>query len=235
MISNSTSLDPTQISVPLPRLATFIRQVTHDVRNSLNAMDLQASFVAELVTDAEAVEEVRRIRQGIQQSARDLQALSGKFWTSKPNPIPYEARILVEDFCDRMAKRESDFATGVQWTVTLGDENIEIDIEMIFAAFAEIFFNAFQNREGSDPIQASASLEGGKFLLRVSETKVGVPSDPTFWGKEPFVSTRRGAYGLGLFRARGIIAAHGGEYTVAHDPERALLVTRVMLPLANSE
>ena len=33
------------LKVPFERIAKFVRQVTHDVRNGLNAMDLQAAYV----------------------------------------------------------------------------------------------------------------------------------------------------------------------------------------------
>ena len=35
-------------AIPLPRVVNFVRQITHDVRNGLNAIDLQAAFIAEI-------------------------------------------------------------------------------------------------------------------------------------------------------------------------------------------
>ena len=36
-----------------PRLAAFMRQHTHDVRNGLNSLDLETSFLEEFVNDDE--------------------------------------------------------------------------------------------------------------------------------------------------------------------------------------
>lgn len=233
---NKPESNPTeQLEVPFDRVATFIRQVTHDVRNNLNAMDLQAAYVVELVTDAEAVEEVRRIRSHIQQAAKQLQALSANFWVSSPNLVTYSAAIFVEDLQDRLAKMHPDHAPKVKWTVNLDEKMVSLDLEMIFTGIAEVFENAFQFKEGEAPIEAEAREEGGKFVIELQEPKTKIPSDPERWGREPFLSSRRGAYGLGLYRARRIFAEHGGELRFTHDSGRNLLSSKIVLPFAANE
>src|SRR4051812_10291660 len=116
MTESSTS---ETLTVPFSRVSSFIRQVTHDVRNNLNSIDLQAAYLAELVTDAETLAEVRRIRALIQTSARHLQALSANFQAPSPNMVAYTARILIEDLRDRLTKIFPETATDVTWTVDL--------------------------------------------------------------------------------------------------------------------
>ena len=101
------------ISVPLPRVAGFIRQVTHDVRNGLNSMDLQAAYLAELITQPEAVEELRRLRGLIHSTARQLQSVSANFWTATPSFVTYSARILIEDLQDPEDVSRGGFAGGM--------------------------------------------------------------------------------------------------------------------------
>lgn len=224
-----------QLQVPFDRVATFIRQVTHDVRNNLNAMDLQAAYVVELVADPEAVEEVRRIRSHIQQAAKQLQALSGNFWVAPPNLVTYSAKIFVEDLQDRLAKMHPDQAPKVKWTVQLDEKMVSLDLEMIFTGIAEVFENAFQFKEGDGALEAHVREEAGKFVIELLEPKTTVPSDPQRWGREPFLSSRRGAYGLGLYRARRIFAAHDGELSFSHDSGRNLLSSKIVLPFAANE
>lgn len=223
------------VNVPFSRISGFIRQVTHDVRNGLNAMDLQAAFVAELVDDPEASEEVKRLRAQIQQTARALQAISTNFWMSEPHPVSYSAQIFVEDFVDRLRRNFPEDAPSVEWQFQFGEELVAIDIEMIFAALSEIFRNAFQFREEGGSISAHAFVEDDRFILEITESKTTAAPDPQSWGLEPFVSTRRGAYGLGLFRARMLIAAHEGTIDFLPDSERAYLKVRVSLPLARPD
>jgi K+-sensing histidine kinase KdpD len=222
-----------EIQVPFQRVAGFVRQVTHDVRNGFNAMDLQAAFLLELATDPESTEEIKRLRAQISQSANALKVLSANFALSPPNFIAYGAAIFIEDFRDRLLKLAPGKAAQVEWTVHLEQEEISIDIEMIFNALAEVFKNASQFAEPGSAIAARAFAENDRLILEISEGKAAVSGNPENWGREPFVSTRRGGYGLGLFRARMIISTHGGDIHFAHDAQRALLTTRITLPFAH--
>jgi K+-sensing histidine kinase KdpD len=206
--------------------------VTHDVRNGLNSIDLQAAYLAELISDAESKEELTRLRSLVQNTARQLQALSSNFWTSGPNFVTYSAKILVEDLQDRLKKNFPEKAGHIDWTVDLAEEVVSVDIEMLFGALHRIFDNAFLFTKPDERIAAHARIEDDRFVLEILEPKEAVASEPSTWGEEPFVSTRRGGYGLGLFRARGFLAVQDGELHIVHDSGRALLSTRVSLPLA---
>ena len=218
--------------MPFDRVAGLVRHLTHDIRNGLNTLDLQASFLQEIVTDPEASPEVKRIRSMISSTAKTLQAFSATFWLSEAHPIAYSAKIFAEDFQSRLSSVLPEQAADITWTEALDDSSIEIDIEMIFRAFSEFFKNAFHFREKGRPISARISSEGGRFVLELREGKSAVPSPPETWGCEPLVSTRRGGFGMGLFHARRILAAHQGKVEYTFDPDAETLTTRLSLPLA---
>ncbi len=221
------------LQVPFKRVGDFIRQVTHDVRNSLNALDLQTAYVQEIALDAEVREELKRMRSQIQHAARAMHALSANFRTTPPAQIAYAAGIFVEDLRDRLARQFPEKMGPVEWAVQVGEESVNVDIELIFAVFTEVFENTFQFAEAGGNIAVAVFVRDGHFVLEVRETKKAVPADPATWGVEPFVSTRRGNYGLGLYRARSILEAHCGTLQFSHDPADALLISRVTLPLAS--
>ena len=231
-MSNPPAGDPESLQIPLSRIATFVRQVTHDVRNNLNSLDLQAAYVTELISDPEASAEVKRIRALIQTSARQLQALSANFQNSSVNLVTYTARILVEDLKDRVLKTFPEEAPKVTWEVELKEETLEVDVEAFFGALMELFRNAFQFKVEGQPISVRASEEKGFFVLELTEGKPAPATAPETWGTEPFVSSRRSGYGLGLFRVRRAIKAHGGELSIFYDSTRAVLGSRVVLRLA---
>ena len=231
--------NPTGPNVPLPRIAGFVRQVTHDVRNGLNSMDLQAAYLNELITDPEAIDELRRLRGLIQTTARQLQTLSSNFWTSAPNLVTYSAKILVEDLRDRLKKTFADSAdklAKIVWEVNVDDELVSVDIEMLFGAITRLFENALHFVEPGGQITAHAQVAGGRFILELTETKTLPPAgDPEAWGDDPFISTKRGGYGLGIFRAKSLLSVQGGELQISYDSGRNLLLNRVSLPLAHPE
>jgi signal transduction histidine kinase len=222
------------VSVPFDRIAAFVRHFSHDVRNSLNAMDLQTAFAVEIASDPELVEELKKIRGMINQGARMLQGVSNNFWVSEPNLIEYSARILVEDLRDRMSRLLPEHNSQIEWTNDLQDEVIAVDLEMICSATSELVKNAFHFGQPGHRVALRASAVDGLFELQLREPRESVPSAPENWGREPLLSARRGGYGMSLFHARAILKAHGGDITITHDPAPALLMTRVTVPLASS-
>ena len=233
---SAAKLPPANAAVPFERVAAMVRQLTHDVRNGFNAMELQAAYVAELLRDpedvADAAGEVKRLRGMIADNANSLRRLSARFHVAPPNPIRYPANLFVEDFRARLAKTLPDFAPQVAWTQDLAGEAVSVDVEMILAALGEIFQNAAHFQEPGERVSAHAAVQAGRFQIELHEHHTALPAPPATWGREPFVSTRPGGHGLGLFHARRLLAAHGGGVEFTHDAVSAQLTTRVFLPLA---
>jgi hypothetical protein len=215
----------------------MVRQLTHDVRNGLNSMELQTAYIADLIKQPEeGVDigaELKRLRAMFAEQGRTLQRFSARFRTTKPEPVNYPAKLFVADFRERLAKTQPSFAPQVGWTDDLSEESvIAVDAEMIFAALGEFFQNAELFQEDKQPVSAHASVEAKQWQIELGERRTSVASPPATWGLEPLVSSRRGGCGLGLFYARQLLGLHGGGMEFAHDPAAARLTTRIYLPLA---
>lgn len=219
---------PDEPVIPLSRVTKFVRQVTHDVRNGLNAMDLQATFAAEIATDPEVAGEVKKVRQMISQVAKNMQHLSTQFSAPNLNAIDLPARDFAAAFRERAESELEDHAAQLVWNVQLGSEEMDVDFEMLTAALLEILHNSFQFRDGEAPVRFDAGAKNGSIIFEIREPKTVPPVSPESWGREPLVTTRRGALGLGLFRARGIIGAHRGE--MQPRVENGELIITITLP-----
>jgi len=234
---SKSTLSPTyseEMAVPYPRIAGLVRQLTHDVRNGLNNIDLQSAFLQEIVTDAQPVAEIKRLREMVADTAKMLREFSTRFWMPTPNFVTYAARMFIEDFRQRAGKLAPEGAPEVRWTVNLREESISVDIETLSRGLGEYFKNAFQFREGNEAVEARVFARGRKLVVELVESKSTVPSAPETWGREPLVSTRRGGFGMGLFFARQVLGAHGGEVAATFDPEAKQLTTRLSIPLVVS-
>lgn len=218
------------VAIPLDRLSKFVRQVSHDVRNGLNAIDLQATLMAELTSDPECASEAQKLRGIVAKVAQSMQQLSGYFGQLSTNFIDCPAGELIHALHDRLGREFGDKMRDVSWNADVpASAVVDIDFEQLTAALTELLKNAFEFRDGGAAIAFNAHINDGKLALEVAETKAAVPSPPAQWGAEPLISTKRGGLGLGLFHARRIIAAHRGELRQNHDNGR--LVTQVLLPL----
>jgi nitrogen-specific signal transduction histidine kinase len=220
------------VTVPFPRVTGLVRQLTHDVRNGLNNVDLQAAYLQEIVSDPQAVPEIKRLRGMVTEAAKMLQAMSARFWLPEPNFVNYSASVLVEDFRTRLVKLLPEEAPQLRWNVKLGDESVSVDIELFFRGLTEFFKNAFHFREGQKPIVVNVFAEKRSLVIELVESKASIASSPEGWGTEPLISTRRGGFGMGLFHARQVLAVHSGEVEATFDQASERLTTRVMLPLA---
>ena len=216
--------------IPLPRLASFIRQLSHDIRNGLNAIDLEASLIAEITTEPEIAAEAKKLRGMVSNVTRSLQTLSGRFAEIKlSNAILCPVSDFLEVLRERVEQEFSDRASDIKWRIETEKGAIEIDFELVIAALSEILRNAFQFRTADAPIEFHVREEDALIVFEVRTQSSPGATQPETWGLEPLVSTRRSGYGLGLFYARRIIQTHGG--TLNPVLENGSVVTRVRLPL----
>ncbi len=211
-------------SVELPAVAKFVRQHTHDIRNHLNGLDLEAALLTEIVTDGEAAESVTRLRAQIRAIAAELKALAAKFSAPEIQPVPVEARELFLIWKDQATALGLN---SIIWQSTLGHENVRVDVAAIGVVLQELLINARQFT-GTTGLAALAGLHGGRIEFELRETK-REPVDPTSWGELPFASTKRAGYGLGLWQATQLVTANGGEISRAFLPN-GTLVTKLAFP-----
>lgn len=213
-------------SVELPAVAKFVRQHTHDIRNHLNGLDLEAALLAEIVTDREAAESVARLRAQVRAIAAELKTLAGRFNDPEIRPTPVEARELFLIWQDQAKALGLD---SMIWQSKLGHERVNVDVAAIGGVLQELLTNARQFT-GTTGLAALAGLHRGRIEFELRENKKE-PVDPASWGEKPFASTKRAGYGLGLWQASQAVGANGGEISRAY-LSNGTLVTKLMFPLA---
>jgi K+-sensing histidine kinase KdpD len=141
---------------------------------------------------------------------------------------------LIEDLRKRIASAHPEAAATVQWDVSLGEEELEVDPQLLLEAFSELLENALSHDRGKGTLLCRVAVDEAAFTFALREPK-SVPPGPTEnWGAEPLAKPRSGHYALGLFRARGIFQAHDGTMQATYDPAEAVLNIVVTLPRARA-
>ncbi len=209
----------------------FVRQLSHDLRNQLNAAQLQAALIGELMSDPELKPEVVRLRELVSKLGGTLQNLSAAVAPPHPTCLSYPATDFVGDLQKTIARDFPKQSHRVKWEVSLNGAMLNIDLGLINGAAAELFDNAFRYN-GNAQIAAHARIEDGRFVLQLREQKEA-ELDPTEWN-ELLGAVKHGHYGLGLRRARAIAAAHGGELTNEWDAGSSTLTSRLILPCSTN-
>ena len=117
----------------------FIRQLSHDLRNDLNAIELQSAYIAELEKNEELQGEIKRLREMVSGLASTLRRLSRDVEEVKPNLISYRATDFMEDL---RRKIDDDFPkqnTDITWEIQPGHAMLNVDPQLLQEVFTELF------------------------------------------------------------------------------------------------
>lgn len=215
----------------MPVVVRFIRQLSHDLRNHLNAAELQSAFLKEIAEDAEVKSEIQRLRGMLSELGSTLQKLTTNLAPPKLTEMPYGAPVFLEDFQQKVQSDFAEDARAFEWDVRVKSGMLNIDPQLLQQALVELLSNSLRHDRGEGNIALSAATADGKLTLTIREPKKSFDGTTENWGREPFKNVKHGHYGVGLHRARGIIEAHGGELRASHDSAAGALVTTVTLPV----
>jgi K+-sensing histidine kinase KdpD len=235
MADNPSETRSNLLTVPWSDTVRFVRQLSHDLRNDLNAIELQSAYIGELTQDQELRSEIKRLREVVTGMNSTLQLLSRAVGEVAPNVVTYPAGEFLADMRTQIERNFSKENHEITWDVQLQDGILTIDPQLFQEVFVELFANAFQHDRGKGVLVAKARISNGRFLFSLHEPKAAFSSDTQNWGREPFRSIRQRHYGLGLNRVRAIIEAHGGELKAQYDPEAATLVSTMALPMSSRQ
>jgi K+-sensing histidine kinase KdpD len=221
-----------EIQISMPQVVKFIRQLAHDLRNHLNAAELQSAYLSEIAENNEVREEIKRLRGMIAQVGANLQELTAKLSQPRLTEMPYAAKDLIEDLRQKLAADFPAENAQIDWDDSTGDATLDIDPQLLLPALTELFANAFRHDRGEGRIKATARIAEGRFVFTLTEPKRTFDRSTENWGREPLQNLRQGHYGLGLHRTRATVEAHKGEFAARHDKDSGSLLTTVTLPLA---
>lgn len=223
------------IDVAWSDVVRFLRQLSHDLRNHLNAVELQSAFLAELATDPEVKEEIKRLRKMVSDSGGALQKLSTQLNPPAPNLTTYRASDFVEDLRAKVDAEFPNQAASVNWNVDAAETTAEIDPILLRDALVELLRNAFEHQKEGSSIDFIAKREGDNLVITLNEPKGQFDLSTDDWGREPLRHVARGHYGLGLNRARTIIEGQRGTLRAKYDSGEPKLITTVTLPISNRQ
>jgi signal transduction histidine kinase len=221
--------------VPLPRVANFVRQITHDVRNGLNAIELQSAYVGELAEPGEVRDELGKLRRMITHVTTQMQELAGRFAEFRPMLMSYPVEEFVEALKAAAQREFETQAKRIVWEMKLEEKQIEMDYSLLLSALLEVLRNAIFFREGDQTIHFTAWDEKGNAVFEVRQSRLQPVTGCEQWGRSALVSGRRGGYGLGLLYVRRILDTLGGALEPRYDAGAGELRVRLILPVKPAE
>ncbi len=222
--------------VPWERVERFVGQLCHDIRNGLNACELQLTFLGEISTEPDAAEEIKRLRTALAGITRQLQAVRVATTGATAHLMDYPAADLFDDLRERFERVQPEHGQRARWNIEVSREKlVSVDPELVLSSCLELLKNALFFSAPGDEVSCDIRASEGGVSASFSQPLREEPAVPLAeWGHAPLVSSRRGAFGLGLFRARRALAAGGSTLMFHGSTDGEMLTAVVTLPGAGT-
>lgn len=214
-------------TIAVERLEAFLRQLSHDVRNDLNAMDLLTSYVEDLQPEGSVREALSQLHDSVRYGSQRMQRLSRAVQICDPEWIPYPSDLLFEDVRARYKLDRPEVFERTNWERLGARVVVAVDPGLVMEALLELLDNALGFSPSGTSVRVFVESQEHGVLWRIEQVADKCPADISQWGRRPLESTRSSRYGLGLFRVRRIVEAHNANLNFFHQPDGQLLVTEV--------
>ncbi len=207
-------------------VGTLAGGLAHEIRNPLNAMNVNLGIVQEDLEDPQEDSE-SRVRQVVGRLMLEVQQLDETLKNFLSFAVPREIRCerihpieLVQDVLRTLEEQirsgqievETDFAA---------DPEIEGDSAGLRQVFNNVLLNAIEAMDGNErKLTLKSIIQDKKLRLLVSDTGAGIRKEDREKIFEPFVTGKARGTGFGLPIAQRIMRNHGGRIFVESNLDR---------------
>lgn len=191
--------------------------VSHDLRNPLNTIQLACAMLEQGVGLEKNVGRVRRAVIQMQGLIDDLlDAASIRAARLRIVAAPLDARSLVRDLTDSFAAEAAERGIELQLDAATS-VTIQADERRLSQALSNLLHNALKFTPKGGRIELRLEVEPESVRFTVTDTGRGIAPedlDKVFDREWQSDETAHLGSGMGLYIAKGVVAAHGGEIYV---------------------
>jgi nitrogen fixation/metabolism regulation signal transduction histidine kinase len=222
-------------------LGRFAGTVAHEVRNSLNFINLSIDQIRAKSGggDERVARDLQRNLNNVKEEISRLNRLVNDFLTAgrqaPPQLGPCDLRATLEEAVALVEKQAQvqHVMIDVELPERLG--SMQCDAGQLKTCFLNIFTNAVQAMPEGGEIRVTGTStrnRGAPLLeLRFADTGPGVPAEDRERIFAPYFSTKATGFGLGLAITRKIVEDHGGRIYVAKHRKPGLeMVVELPMP-----
>jgi len=192
----------------LALVGQMLAQITHEVRNPLNAMSLNAEMLGDELKSSEASDMLETITGEI----RRLEHITGRYLHLSRKRVPQMARTTPSDLIDRVIDVEKAAMTAAGVSIhTQAEESqqVEIDVDAVERTLRNLLRNAVE--AGAKNIEIESAILRQNVHVSVSDDGPGMSADEAAQAFDPFFTTKARGTGLGLAIARQELEEIGGR------------------------
>ncbi len=227
----------------LSLLGRFAATVAHEVRNSLNFINLSIDQIRAKYSggDERTARDLQRNLNNIKDEIARQNRLVNDFLAAgrqaPPALAPCDLRKTLDQAISLVEKQAHSQDITVAVDLPPDMPNLQADAEQLKTCFLNILTNAIQAMPAGGEIRVSAqrvSHKGhpGSLQLRFADTGPGIPAENRERIFNQFFSTKTTGFGLGLAITKKIVEDHGGRIHVTDNasPGTVILVEFPLSP-----
>ncbi len=202
-------------------VATLAAGIAHEVRNPLNAVQINLRILEEEVRQLEPhpTAQVHTLLAKIANEIRSLDNFVAEFLRFARPPKPrletLSVRELLTDLVTFIGAEAGRRRTRLSLEADEGPATIAADPVQLKHALLNLILNAFQACGAAGSVTIVTGGSGDRLRIAVKDSGPGIPPDVLPRVFDAFFTTREGGTGLGLPITRRIAEEHGGTLTLA--------------------
>jgi signal transduction histidine kinase len=202
--------------------------ISHDLRTPLNVIAINAARLEKMVPGGEGADQIRRMCVQIEDAARrvgrmvddlldaERMALAKLRLPSRPGDLRDLAREAIELVSPLVE------AQGVSLASSLPEDPVvtNFDRDRMLKVFSNLLANAVKFTPRGGMVQLAMDANDRLIRASVSDTGPGIPPEQheRVFRRFTQVGRGQGGVGLGLYIARRIVEAHGGNIGLVSRP-----------------
>ncbi|MDR3675732.1 MAG: ATP-binding protein [Acidobacteriota bacterium] len=228
----------------LSLLGRFAAVVAHEVRNSLNFINLSIDQIRAKQADGDprTRTELQRNLQNIKEELGRLNHLVNDFLSvgrqMPPTLAPCDLHTTLEEAMSLAEKQGRQQNVKINADLPKDIPIFQLDAGQMKTCFLNILTNAIQAMPGGGEVHITAQTITGNtgaqsLQLRFADTGPGIPPEDREKVFTPFYSTKATGFGLGLAITKKIVDDHGGRVFVTTGDAPGTVVV-MEIPLTES-
>ncbi len=201
----------------LAAVGKLAAQITHEIRNPLSALGLNAELLEEEIATRGGGEEERKLVAAVRGEIDRLTDLSERYLglARRPTPEPTDGDLgaLVREVGGFVEPQLARASVSISLEIAPGLPRLRFDEAQVRQAILNLVRNAIEAMSGGGALSLRVEAGDGEQRVIIDDDGVGMPAELRDTLFDPFVTTKRQGTGLGLSITRDIVLSHGGRIT----------------------
>jgi signal transduction histidine kinase len=213
-------------------------QITHEIRNPLNAIGLNAELLQEELEGSAAAPEAVQLVAAISREVDRLNGVAEEYLRFARLPRPQLAHQDLTDILasllDFLGPELQAARIEVRRDLAPSPPPVRGDEAQLRAVVLNLLRNSREAMPGGGVVEVGTRAVDGALEVRVGDTGGGIPPGDLTRIFEPFYSTKERGTGLGLAFAQQVVREHGGTIRCESEVGRGTTFT-IRLPVEAEE